>query len=129
MCMCACVCACAWVCLVLFRLPFLLPVQSYAARQKWSYTTLGQFKNSLHFIVSLPSDTMLTEFLTSTMERLLKQAGFASWSFPEGCSEPDVNFNVERYLSFDRKYVASSPTPPLTPLHAMRGCLHAPDAC
>ena len=56
----------------------LLTGQSFAARQKWQYTTLGQFKHSLHFIVSLPSDVLLTEFLTTTMEKLLKQVVVAS---------------------------------------------------
>jgi hypothetical protein len=104
-------------------------VQSYAARQKWTYTTLGQFKHSLHFIVSLPSDVLLTEFLTSTIEKLLKQAGFQSWSFPEGCSEPDVNFNVERYLTFDRKWVLPCRPPlrvtcnSLPPFVSNRRCL------
>jgi len=81
----------------------LLLLQSHAARQKWEYKTLGLFKHSLHFVVSLPSADLLTEFLTTTLEKLLKQAGLPEWSFPEGCSQPDVNFTIERFLNFDRK--------------------------
>jgi hypothetical protein len=102
-------------------------VQCYAQSHRWSYVTLGHFRHSLHFLVSLPSDVELIEFLTNTLKGLLTkvrpritieegcrrhlnvggcgdvQAGFPSWSFPEGCCDPDINFSIERYLHFDRK--------------------------
>ena len=81
----------------------ILLLQCHASRLKWQFATHGQFKRSLHLVVNLPPDASVTEFLTDTTSALLKQAGFPQWSFPGGCSDPDINFNIERYLEFDRK--------------------------
>jgi hypothetical protein len=59
--------------------------QSHAARQKWEYKTLGLFKHSLHFVVSLPSADLLTEFLTTTLEKLLKQVPCTCRFCPSRC--------------------------------------------
>ena len=78
-------------------------LQCHASRHKWQFSIQGQFKQSLHLVLSLAPDASLNAFLTETMKDCFLKAGFANWSFPEGCSDPDIRINIERYLSFDRK--------------------------
>ncbi len=46
---------------------------------------MGLFKHSLHFVVSLPSADLLTEFLTTTLEKLLKQVPCTCRFCPSRC--------------------------------------------
>jgi len=79
----------------------------------------GQFGASVHLVLQVPvpepaagegagadtgsSTNPLCVFLASTLKTLFLKAGFPDWSFPGGCSEPDIRIVTERYLHFDRK--------------------------
>jgi hypothetical protein len=85
----------------------ILMLQAHAARNGWQDATHGLWPHSIHFVVAVPDgpdpQLSIARFLDSGLASLLASAGLPGWTFPEGCTSPEIAFSIERSLDFNRK--------------------------
>eukprot|EP00940_MAST-03C_sp_MAST-3C-sp2_P002793 g2793.t1 len=82
---------------------FLLMLRLECSKNGWKHELIGRYHFFLHLVISVPKDAAAT-FLSSTLDRICRQAGFADgWQFPMGIRRPFVRMKIERYLHFDRQ--------------------------